>query len=140
MRYLGQEKEIGLYDEKMIWYERLVEFFKRWSVVAREMGLVRIVSDVAYGPHFCRCMHCGRLVRICPFVGRNFQCSFWARVQYPAARMGISEERGIIATLSTKPPAFLTGTYFMFDKMKWEVKGCREIAVVRFILFKDGLV
>jgi len=28
MRYLGQEKEIGLYDEKMIWYERLVEFFK----------------------------------------------------------------------------------------------------------------
>jgi hypothetical protein len=29
---------------------------------------------------------------------------------------------------------------FMFDKMKWEAKGCREIVVVRFVLFKDGLV
>jgi hypothetical protein len=69
-----------------------------------------------------------------------FNAVFWAGVQYPATRMGISEERGIIPTLSTMSRAFLTGTYFMFDKMKWEVKGCREIAVVRFILFKDGLV
>jgi len=28
----------------------------------------------------------------------------------------------------------------MFDKMKWEAKGYEEIVVVRFILFKDGLV
>jgi len=33
--------------------------------------------------------------------------------------------------------AFLTGTYFMFDKMEWVVNRCKEIVVVRF---KVGLV
>jgi len=34
--------------------------------------------------------------------------------------------------------AFLTGTYFMFDKMEWEANRCKEIVVVRFIRLRQN--
>ena len=75
--------------------------FKRWIMCAREMGPAWIINTIACGPATLGSVWiAGASYGFALLWLVIVNAVFWARAQYPAARMGITEGRGIIATLS----------------------------------------